>query len=175
MSGKSGNIVNYARKLDDFIIDRLLQPAINQAQWLFGLTQHRLARFCTILGAGLGLIWVHRYDAIFSANFWQDLVCLVIMTVAAFAQIRTHEASAPRRATLAPAVRLTGLLWRTLWLTVLVLFPTQWPVEAHGELLGSFLWTLLLVLPYWLICCRLAPPPAPRHAHGLRYATITVR
>jgi hypothetical protein len=175
VSDRSRKLVSGARKLDDFIIDRVLQPGINRADWYFGLNLHSLARMCAAFGAGVGLIWVHRYDQPFSTNFWQDMLCLLIMAAAVFVQIRAHEAQAPRRPALAPAVRLTGLLWRTLWLADLVLFPSQWPVESHGELLGNFIWTVLLVLPYWIICCRTAPPPERRFAGEFRYATIPVR
>jgi hypothetical protein len=175
LSGRSGKLVSCARKIDDYIIDRLLQPGINRADWYFGLDLHSLARACAALGTGIGLIWVHKYDTQFSADFWQDIFCLTIMASAAFLQIRAHEAHAPRRATLAPAVRLTGLLWRTLWIADLMLFPSQLPVESHGELLGNFIWTVLLVLPYWIICCRIAPPPERNYAGQLRYATIPVR
>jgi hypothetical protein len=175
LSGKSGKIVSCARKLDDFIIDRLLQPGINRADWHLGLTLHSLARLCATLGAGIGLIWVHLYDRPFTSDFWQDLFCLAIMATAAFLQIRAHEATAPRRPQLAPAIRLTGLLWRTLWLADLVLFPSQWPVESHGELLGNFIWTVFLVVPYWIICCRTAPPPERNTVGEFRFATIPVR
>lgn len=175
MSGRSGKLVSCARKIDDFIIDRLLQPGINRADWYFGLGLHSLARACAALGTGVGLIWVHKYDAPFSADFWQDLLCLAIMASAAFLQIRAHEAHAPRRAALAPAVRLTGLLWRTLWIADLLLFPSQLPIESHGELLGNFIWTVLLVLPYWIICCRMAPPPERSAYREFRLATIPVR
>ena len=175
MTGKSDKIIGGARKLDDFIIDRLLQPVINRADWHLGITPHGLARLCAALGAGIGLLWVHVYDPPFTADFWEDLLCLAIMAAAAFMQIRAHEANAPRRAQLAPAVRLTGLLWRTLWLADLVLFPSQWPVEAHGELLGNFIWTVLLVGPYWIICCRPAPPPERNYSGEFRLATIPVR
>ena len=168
-------LLDIARKVDDFIIDRLLQPGVNFASWHLGLPLHTLARLCTVLGAGIGAIWVRVFDSAFSSDFWQDLFCLLIMSGAALLQIRAHEASAPRRAALVPAVRLTGLLWRTLWLADLVLFPSQWLAESHGELLGNFIWTVLLVLPYWLICCRVAPPPERRLAGEFRYATIPVR
>jgi hypothetical protein len=175
VSGRSGNIVSYARKLDDFIIDRLLQPGINRVDWYCGLDLHSLARVCAVLGAGVGLLWVHAYDTQFSSDFWQDIFCLFVMTAAAFLQIRAHEAQAPRRPAMAPAVRLTGLLWRSLWLADLVLFPTQWPVESHGELLGNFVWTVLLILPYWIICCHVAPPPERRYAGEFRLAPIPLR
>ncbi|HYP63419.1 MAG TPA: hypothetical protein VEQ16_06005 [Acidocella sp.] len=175
MSDRSGKIVGFARKLDDFIIDNVLQPGVNRADWHLGIDLHNLARLCAVLGAGAGLIWVHGYDRPYSADFWQDLFCLLVMSSAAFLQIRANEASAPRRAALAPAARLTGLLWRSLWLADLALLPSQWPVEAHGELLGNFAWTVLLVLPYWIICCRTVPPPERRLAGELRYATIPVQ
>ncbi len=101
------------------------------------------------------------------------MLCLGIMAGAAYLQINTQQARAPRQERLAPAVRLSGLLWRTLWLLDLALFPTQWPLEAHAQLIGNFAWTLLLVLPYWLICCHDAPPP--ERSRELRYATIPVR
>jgi len=170
-----GTFVSYARKVDDFIIDGLLQPGVNRADWYLGLPLYNVARLCAALGGGIGLIWVHVFDKPFSADFWQDIFCLMIMAGAAFLQIRAHETSAPRRAALAPAVRLTGLLWRTLWLADLVLFPSQWPVESHGQLLGNFIWTVLLVLPYWIICCRTAPPPERRLAGEFKFATIPVR
>jgi len=103
VSGRSDKIVSCARKLDDFIIDRLLQPGINRADWHLGINQHSLARICAVLGAGTGLIWVHRYDSAFTSDFWQDILCLFIMTAAAFLQIRAHEANAPRRPALARA------------------------------------------------------------------------
>jgi hypothetical protein len=175
VSDRPGKIVSFARKLDDFIIDRVLQPGINRADWHLGLGLHDLARLCAGLGAGAGLIWVHAYDTLYSVDFWQDMFCLLVMCSAAFLQIRANEANAPRRAALAPAVRLTGLLWRSLWLADLALLPSQIPVEGHGELLGNFVWTALLVLPYWIICCRTAPPPERRLAGQLHYATIPVQ
>lgn len=171
----SGQIVSYARKVDDWIIDGLLQPGVNRADWYFGVPLHTIARLCAALGTGVGLIWVHVFDKPLTADFFQDLVCLMIMSGAAFVQIRAHETNAPRRAAVAPAVRLTGLLWRSLWLADLVLFPSQWPVEGHGQLFGNFIWTVLLVLPYWIICCRMAPPPERREAREFRFATIPVR
>jgi hypothetical protein len=175
LSGRSDKIVSCARKLDDFIIDRLLQPGINRAEWYCGLDLHSLARLCAVAGAAAGLLWIHGYDTQFSSDFWEDIFCIFVMTAAAFLQIRAHEASAPRRPALAPAVRLTGLLWRSLWLADLALFPSQWPVESHGELLGNFIWTVLLILPYWIICCRAAPPPERRYAADLRLAPISIR
>lgn len=175
MSDRPGKFLGAARRLDDFIIDRLLQPGINVADWHLGLNLHKLARLSAVLGAAVGLLWVHAFDAPFSADFWQDLLCLLIMTGAAWMQIRTTEATHPRRPALAPAVRLTGLFWRTLWLADLALLPAQIPLESWAELLGNVLWTVLLVLPYWIICCRTAPPPERRMAGAFRYATIPVR
>ncbi|MBB5372941.1 hypothetical protein [Acidocella aromatica] len=168
-------IISFARCVDDFIIDRLMQPAVNLACWYLGLPLYTLARACIVLGAGIGAIWIHRYDTIPSADFLEDILCLLVMAGTAFMQIRTHERSAPRRPALAPAVRLTGLIWRTLWLLDLALFPSQWPVLSHAALFGSFAWTLLLVLPYWLICCRQPPPPEPLARGEFRPATIPVR
>ena len=169
----AGNIIAFARKADDFIIDRLLQPGVDQAAWLFGLPLFTLARISTGAGALAGLFWVHLFDRPYTSDFFEDMICLGIMAGAAHLQINSQQARTGRRAHVAPAVRLSGLLWRTLWLLDLVLFPTQWPLEAHAQLIGNFAWTLLLVLPYWLICCREAPPL--ERAGELRYATIPVR
>ncbi len=169
----AGNIIGLARKADDFIIDRVLQPGVDRAEWSLGLPLFTLARLCTGAGALAGLLWIYLFDTPYSTDFFEDMLCLGIMAGAAYLQINTQQARAPRRERVAPAVRLTGLLWRTLWLLDLVLFPTQWPLEAHAQLIGNFTWTLLLVLPYWLICCHDAPPPEVRRE--LRYATIPVR
>lgn len=169
----AGTIIGFARKADDFIIDRVLQPGVDRAEWWLGLPLFTLARICTIAGSLTGLFWVHHFDKPYSADFFEDMVCLAIMAGAAYLQINSQQNHAPRRAALAPAVRLTGLLWRTLWLLDLILFPTQWPLETHAQLIGNFTWTLLLVLPYWLVCCHEAPPP--ERARELRYATIPVR
>ncbi|HTQ71067.1 MAG TPA: hypothetical protein VMH92_06195 [Acidocella sp.] len=166
-------MIGLARKADDFIIDRVLQPGVDRAEWWFGLCLYTLARLCTGAGALAGLLWVHLFDRPYSSDFFQDMFCLGIMAGAAYLQINTQQARAPRRARLAPAVRLSGLLWRTLWLLDLVLFPTQWPLEAHAQLIGNFAWTLLLVLPYWLICCHDAPPP--ERSRELRPAPILLR
>ncbi len=171
----AGEIISIARRVDDFIIDRVLQPGVNRAGWYLGLPLYTLARACMVLGAGTGLIWIHAFDTAFSADFFEDMFCLLVMAGTVFAQISAHERHAPRRSALAPAVRLTGLLWRTLWLLDLALFPSQWPMMSHGALLGSFAWTLLLVLPYWLICCRQPPPPEPLARGEFRPATIPVR
>ena len=169
----AGKIISIARRVDDFIIDQVLQPGVNLACWHLGLPLYTLARACTVLGVGIGVIWIHAFDAAFSADFLEDIFCLLVMAGTAFMQIRAHERHAPRRPALAPAVRLTGLLWRTLWLLGLALFPSQWPVMSHGALLGNFAWTLLLVLPYWLICC--GQPPEPLARGEFRPATIPVR
>ena len=171
----SGKIINLARGVDDFIIDRLLQPGVNRADWHLGLSAFMLARASVGLGAGMGLIWVHHVDRLFSSDFFQDMSSILLMVWVALRQIRAHESKAPRRPVLAPAVRLTGLFWRTLWLAVLASFLTQLPVEAPLQLAGNFVWAALLVLPYWLICCR--PPPAPpqRQVGVLRLAPIPVR
>lgn len=171
----TARIIGFARRVDDFIIDRLLQPGVNLACWSLGLPLYTLARACTVLGAGIGVIWIHRYDTAFSTDFLEDMFCLLVMSATAFMQIRAHERSTPSRPAMAPAVRLTGLIWRTLWLLDLALFPSQWPVLSHAALFGSFAWTLLLVLPYWLICCRQPPPPEPLARGKFRPATIPVR
>jgi len=168
-------LIDIARRIDDFIIDRVLQPAVNRADWHLGLPLYSIARACAALGAGLGLIWVHAFDKPFSPDFVQDALCLLVMAGTAFLQIRAHERQAPRPATLAPAVRLTGLIWRTLWLLDLALFPSQLPLESGTALLSSFGWTVLLVLPYWLICCRRLPPPEAVSNGVFRLATIPVR
>lgn len=169
----AGSIIGLARRADDFIIDRVLQPGVDRAEWWFGLPLFTLARFCTGIGTLAGLLWIRLFDTPYSANFFEDMLCLGIMASAAYLQINAQQSNGPRRARVAPAVRLTGLLWRTLWLLDLVLFPTQWPLESHPQLFGNFAWTLFLVLPYWLICCR-ETPPAER-SRELRYATIPVR
>jgi len=154
--------VNIAKTIDDFIIDKALQPGINLAAWHFGIPLYSVARVCVVLGAGIGLIWLHRFDNFPSVDFYQDIACLTIMVVATYMQIRVHEAREPRVAAVMPAARATGLLWRTAWLMDLAMFPCQLPVEARGELVFNFIWTLLVVLPYWIICCRRLPPPVER-------------
>ena len=100
----SSRIVNAAHAVDDFLIDRVLQPAANAADWHFELSIHTLARVCLVIGAGVGVIWLHRFDAFPGVDFYQDVLCLVIMVTATFMQVKTHEKLAPRRAGLAPAV-----------------------------------------------------------------------
>ncbi len=167
--------MDMARRVDDFIIDHLLQPWVNRAEWWLGLKLYTLARVSVALGFGAGLIWLHRFDTPLSLEFIEDLFCLLAMAGIAAQQIRAHERHAHKRPVLAPAVRLTGLMWRTLWLLDLALFPSQLPVEAGGQLWTSFAWTLLLILPYWLVCCRVPPPPEPRVSGVLRLAPVIAR
>ncbi len=166
-------MIGLARKADDFIIDQLLQPGVDRAEWWLGVKLFTLARVCTVLGALAGLAWIKLFDRAYSSDFFEDMLCLAIMAGAAYVQINTQQARGARRANTAPAVRLTGLLWRTLWLLDLVLFVTQWPLQGHTQLIWNFIWTLLLVLPYWLICCHEAPPREYRST--LRYATVPAR
>lgn len=168
----ASKLVTIARAIDDFIIDRALQPAINLAEWYLGIPLYTIAKVSVVLGAGIGVIWLHRFDPFPSTDFYQDMLCLGIMVISTFFQIRIHESRAPKQQALAPAARGTGLLWRTAWLLDLAVFPFQWPVEGHGELAFNFIWTLLVVLPYWIVCCR-RPPPVERHA-GV-FAPVTVR
>jgi hypothetical protein len=128
-----------------------------------------------VLGAGIGVIWLHRFDPFPSVEFYQDMLCLGIMVVATYMQIRVHEAREPRRPVFAPAARATGLLWRTAWLLDLAVFPFQWPVEGHSELAFNFVWTFLVVLPYWIICCRRPPPPVERRVGVFALATVPAR
>jgi hypothetical protein len=167
--------VTIARNIDDFIIDKTLQPAINLAGWHLGLPVYTVARVCTVVGAGIGVIWVHRFDAMLSADFFQDAICLAIMVTATFLQIRVHEAREPKSQALMPAARATGLFWRTAWLLDLAVFPFQWPVQAHVELAFNFIWTVLVVLPYWIICCRRIPPPVCRTVGVFAPVTIGAR
>jgi hypothetical protein len=171
----ASKLVTIARAIDDFIIDRVLQPAINHAEWKLGVSIFTAARICVVLGAGIGLIWLHRFDTFPSMNFYQDLLCLGIMVVATYVQIHVHEKRTPRRPVFAPAARATGLLWRTAWLLDLVVFPFQWPIEGHRELAFNFVWTVLLVLPYWIICCRPPPPPEERRVGVFVTVPISVR
>jgi hypothetical protein len=117
--------MTFAKAVDDFIIDRALQPGINFARWHLGLPLYLIARVCTVLGAGIGVIWLHRFDRFPSVNFYQDMLCLGIMVIVTFIQIQVHEARAPRRENALPAVRATGLFWRTAWLLDLAMFPCQ--------------------------------------------------
>jgi hypothetical protein len=171
----ASRLVTIAKAIDDFIIDRALQPGINLADWHLGVPRYTIARMCTVLGAGVGVIWLHRFDAFPSADFYQDMLCLGIMVLATFMQIRIHEAREPKNQTLAPAARATGLLWRTAWLLDLAVFPFQWPIEEHGELAFNFVWTFLVVLPYWIICCRCPPPPVRREVRALAPVTVGAR
>ncbi len=171
----ASNILSVARAIDDFIIDRLLQPAINRAFWHLEIPVHTLARVSVVLGAGIGLIWLHRFDVFASPDFYQDMLCLGIMVIATYVQVALYERHEPRRSNALPAARLHGLLWRTAWLLDLAIFPFQWPVERHGELAFNFVWTLLVVLPYWIICCRRVPPPVTRRIGELSPIPISVR
>ena len=164
-----------ARKADDFIIDQVLQPGVDRAEWWLGLRMFTLARICTGAGALAGLIWIKLFDRAYSTDFFEDMLCLSIMAGAAYVQINTQQARGARRANMAPAVRLTGLLWRTLWLVDLAAFPFQLPVEGRAQLALNFAWTLLVVLPYWIICCRRPPPPVERRAMVFAPVPITLR
>lgn len=168
----ASKLVTIAKAIDDFIIDRALQPAIDLAGTWFNIPVYLVAKVCMVLGAGTGLIWLHRFDPFPSADFYQDMFCLGIMVLVTYTQIRIHESREPKRQALLPAVRATGLLWRTAWLLDLASFPFQWPVEARDELALNFVWTFLLVLPYWIICCRRPPPPVERRV-GV-FAPITI-
>jgi len=106
----SGKLVTIARAIDDFIIDRALQPGINLAEWRLGIPGYLVAKVCVVLGAGIGVIWLHRFDPFPSVEFYQDMLCLGIMVVATYIQIRVHESREPKRAVFAPAARATGLL-----------------------------------------------------------------
>jgi hypothetical protein len=171
----ASRILSVAKAIDDFIIDRILQPVINLAFWHLELPVHTIARVSVVLGAGIGLIWLHRFDPFPSTDFYQDLLCLGIMVIATYFQVRQYERLEPRRSGTMPAARLQGLLWRTAWLLDLAIFPFQWPVERHSELAFNFVWTLLVVLPYWIICCRRLPPPVVRRVGGLSPVTISAR
>ena len=171
----SGKLVTIARAIDDFIIDRALQPGINLAEWRLGIPGYLVSKVCVVLGAGIGVIWLHRFDPFPSVEFYQDMLCLGIMVVATYIQIRVHESREPKRAVFAPAARATGLLWRTAWLLDLTVFPFQWPVEGHGELVFNFIWTFLVVLPYWIICCRRLPPPVERRVGVFAPVTVPAR
>ena len=171
----AGRIVSIARTIDDFIIDKALQPGINLAAWHLDIAVYTVARVCVVLGAGIGIIWLHRYDAFPSVDFYQDMLCLGIMVTATYLQIRMHEAREPKAQTFMPAARATGLLWRSAWLLDLAVFPFQWPVEGHGELEFNFIWTVLVVLPYWIICCRRLPPPMRREVGVFAPVSVPVR
>ena len=41
-----------AKTIDDFIIDRALQPGINMAHWYLGLPLYLIARVCTCSAPG---------------------------------------------------------------------------------------------------------------------------
>jgi hypothetical protein len=119
----ASRILSVAKAIDDFIIDRILQPVINLAFWHLELPVHTIARVSVVLGAGIGLIWLHRFDPFPSTDFYQDLLCLGIMVIATYFQVRLYERLEPRRSGTMPAARLQGLLWRTAWLLDLAIFP----------------------------------------------------
>jgi hypothetical protein len=171
----ASKLITFAKAIDDFIIDRALQPAVNLAGQVFAVPLYMLAKVCTVLGAGVGVVWIHRFDKFPGTDFYQDAFSLGIMVVATFIQIRAHEAREPKQQAFMPVARVTGLLWRTLWLLDLASFPFQLPVEGREELAFNFVWTLLVVLPYWIICCRRPPPPVERRAMVFTPVPITVR
>ncbi len=171
----ASKLITIAKAIDDFIIDRALQPGINLAAWYFDIPVYMVAKVSVVLGAGIGVIWLHKFDQFPSVNFYQDVLCLGIMVIATYLQIRSHEAREPRHQALLPAARATGLLWRTLWLIDLAAFPFQLPVEAREELAFNFAWTFLVVLPYWIICCRRPPPPVERRVGVFSPVTIPAR
>jgi hypothetical protein len=171
----ASKLITIAKAVDDFIIDRALQPGINLASQMFAIPLYTVAKVVAVLGAGVGVIWVHRFDKLLGSDFYQDTLCLGIMVFATFLQIRAHEAREPKSQAFMPAARVTGLLWRTLWLLDLAAFPFQLPVEGHQELALNFAWTFLVVLPYWIICCRRPPPPVERRAVVFTPIPVPVR
>jgi hypothetical protein len=166
-------LVTIIRAVDDAIIDNAFQPLVNRADWYFGLSAYDAAKISIIIGGFIGLIWVHNFFVFPSADFYQAIICLAIMAGSTYLVTTLHENHAPKRPNLAPAARLTDLGLRTFWLLYPLLFLTQIPVEPHNELALNFIWTAFVVLPYWLICCRAAPPP--RRRHSFQPVPITVR
>jgi len=116
---------------------------------------------------------VHNFFTFPSGDFYQAIICLAIMAGSTYLVTTLHEQRDPHRPGLAPTARLTGLGLRTFWLLDPLIFLTQIPLEPHRELALNFIWTAFVVLPYWLICCRAAPPPARQRS--LQPAHVTVR
>jgi hypothetical protein len=152
----SKRLMGAIRAVDDFLIDHALQPFVNIADWYFGLTPYTAAKISITIGAAIGLIWLRRFFA----------GCTWMVTI-------LHERREPKRPGYVPLARLTGFALRGVWLLYPLIFVTQLSAEPHAELALNFLWTAFVVLPYWLICCRAAPPPAPRLV--LRPVPITIR
>jgi hypothetical protein len=169
----SKRLMGVIRAVDDFLIDHGVQPFVNIADWYFGLSAYAAAKISISIGAAIGLIWVRRFFPFPSLDFYQALLCLGVMVVCTWVVTMLHEKREPKRSGYVPLARLTGLALRGAWLLYPLIFLTQLAAEPHAELALNFLWTAFVVLPYWLICCRAAPPPAPRLV--LRPVPVTVR
>jgi len=169
----SKRLMGVIRAVDDFLIDHALQPFVNIADWYFGLTPYAAAKISITIGAAIGLIWLRRFFAFPSADFVQALLGLTVMAGCTWMVTILHERREPKRPGYVPLARLTGFALRGVWLLYPLIFLTQLSAEPHAELALNFLWTAFVVLPYWLICCRAAPPPAPRLV--LRPVPITIR
>jgi hypothetical protein len=169
----SKRLMGLIRDIDDFLIDHAVQPFVNIADWYFGLSAYAASKISVTIGTAIGLIWVRCYFSFPSADFYQAVFCLLIMSGSTLLVTIMHEQRDPRRPGTMPLARLTGLTLRGAWLAYPFLFLTQLAVEPADELMLNFIWTGFVVLPYWLICCRAAPPPEPRLA--LRPIPVTIR
>ncbi len=169
----SKRLMGVIRAVDDFLIDHALQPFVNIADWYFGLTPYAAAKISVSIGAAIGLIWLRRFFPFPSEDFFKALLCLGVMTGCTLMVTTMHERREPKRPGYVPLARLTGLALRAAWLFYPLIFLAQLFAAPHAELALNFLWTAFVVLPYWLICCRAAPPPAPRLV--LRPVPITIR
>jgi hypothetical protein len=146
------------RGVDDFLIDRVSQPAVNMAFHTFGISKFGLSRLLLVAGAAAGLAWVHKYYGFPSEGFYEHFLVLGLLVLSSTMIVLTEEFLAPKRSNAAPLARMSGLMFRMGWVALLLAELVLLALSRDRQASLEYLWNLVVISPNWIICCGTPPP-----------------
>jgi hypothetical protein len=148
------------RAVDDFLIDRILQPAVDVASFWKVLTRYNLARICTVLQVVLTYFELRANgigDPAYSSVI-SGMPMFVAILVGIVFYFEGVDGKAAR--TVMPRARYSLYFIRALLLasTPLALDTQPFPFDIFNFLMNAAT-TLFQMVAFWIIACRPGIPP----------------
>ena len=153
------------RDIDNFLVDRLVQPVADAAQRHLDVSIYWLARLIIGFTMAADIAWLFMTKHLATERFAVDFGFWTINIIVCAWRIISVEGQSGKNLGALPAFRLNGLFDRLFMLTFAVAFTSlcAYRVAAAGHQAPPFVkvigtMSLLLAFTLYLIACRPAPP-----------------
>jgi hypothetical protein len=150
--------------IDNFLIDRVLQPATNFAALVPHLSRYNLSRLATWIGFALTFLQIRNGWTIGDDSLsGMDVVNFFFLGVLLYSARRFERIDGQASVLVFPAARLQMRYWRYLMiaLTPIALMPTPFPWTVYN-VVSNFIVSVSQLAAVFVLACRAGEPPRLR-------------